>query len=193
MMPEEDSGSDAEVVALALQNQNVFAVLISRYETKLGRYLRRLGVVRPEDREDVLQDIFIKVYRNLQSYDSGFSFSSWIYRIAHNETMSWFRKRSARPDHTLVDDSDAVFALLSDGKGGVEEAHMTGEDNDAVRDALDTLQPKYRDVLLLRYFEEKSYEEISDILAIPIGTVATLVYRAKERLRQTLQRQHKKI
>ncbi len=179
-----DSGTetDAQVVAQTLKDRDSFAVLIARYEAKLLRYIRRLGVRSQEDREDILQDIFIKVYRNLRAFDPRLSFSSWIYRIAHNETMSWFRKRSARPEHTLVDDGESVLGLIA-GSDDVEGAHVTQELQREVRIALEALPQKYRDIVLLRYFEEKSYEEIADILEMPLGTVATLVYRAKEKLK----------
>lgn len=180
--------SDAEVVSLSLSERDAFAEIIARYEEKLDRYVRRLGVVRVEDRQDVLQDIFIKVYRNLNAFDQTFSFSAWIYRIAHNETMSWFRRRNARPDHTLVADGDEVLSFLSDGTQADKGAHLR-EDRDAIAKALADLPAKYRDVLVLRFFEEKSYDEISDILQIPIGTVATFVHRAKDRLKRILQAQ----
>ncbi len=184
-----EAKSDAEVVAQALLERDAFGVLIERYEAKLDRYVRRLGVGRKEDRQDVLQDIFIKVYRNLHAFDQSLSFSSWVYRIAHNETMSWFRKRKARPDHTLVDDGEEALSFVSDVHTADESA-LLREDQDVVRRALAELPQKYRDVLLLRFFEEKSYEEISDILHIPIGTVATLVFRAKDRLRHLLEKHH---
>jgi len=174
--------TDAVIVARALVERDSFAVLIARYEAKLLRYIRRLGVRNEEDREDILQDIFIKVYRNLRAFDPRLSFSSWIYRIAHNETMSWFRKRSARPDHALVDDGDTVLGMLA-GDDDTVEAHMTQEVQEEVRAALEALPQKYRDILVLRFFEEKSYEEIADILQMPLGTVATLVHRAKAKLK----------
>ena len=180
-----EAKTDAEVVALSLTEREAFAAIVGRYEAKLDRYVRRLGVSRAEDRQDILQDIFIKVYRNLLAFDQTLSFSSWIYRIAHNETMSWFRRRKARPDHMLVEDGDEALSFLSDGRS-TDEFTIAREDQDAIRAALKEIPPKYRDVILLRYFEEKSYEEIGDILQIPIGTVATLVYRAKDRLKHAL-------
>lgn len=176
--------TDAAVVQKTLTEKDNFALLILRYEEKLSRYLRRLGVYSPEDRQDLLQDIFIKVYRNLNAFDTNLSFSSWIYRIAHNETMSWFRKRSVRPEHFMVSDSDAVLGMLASTDDS-EALHATQEVGEEIQKGLALLPEKYRDVLTLRFFEEKSYEEIADILQVPLGTVATLVHRAKERLRKT--------
>lgn len=185
-----DSGAetDAVVVQKTLIERDYFAVLISRYEARLDRYVRRLGVFNPDDRHDVLQDIFIKVYRNLNAFDQKLSFSSWIYRIAHNETMSWFRRRTARPEGHMVDDGDAVLELISGGETS-ERAHLEESDKEAISQAIKKLPQKYQDVLLLRYFEERTYEEIADILEIPTGTVATLVFRAKDRLKRLLDTQ----
>ena len=177
--------TDSEIVQKTLGERDAFAVLIERYEAKLDRYLRRLGVFGPEDRQDLLQDIFIKVYRNLNAFDQNLSFSSWIYRIAHNETMSWFRKRSVRPEHTLVGDSDAALGQLASGDDS-EVLHVTQEIREEVQKGLSSLPEKYRAVLTLRYLEEKSYEEIADILKMPLGTVATHVRRAKDRLKASL-------
>lgn len=177
--------TDAEIVARALIDRESFSVLIERYEAKLNRYLLRLGVYAFEDRQDVLQDIFIKVYRNLNAFDTKLSFSSWIYRIAHNEAMSWFRKKSVRPEHFLVPDSNAILEQIAGGTLS-EELHMAQETSKEIQDALAVLDQKYRTILLLRFFEEKSYEEIADILKIPVGTVATLLHRGKEQLRIVL-------
>lgn len=185
-----DSGTDTDAVVVqkTLKERDYFGVLISRYEGKLDRYVRRLGVFSPDDRHDVLQDIFIKVYRNLNAFDQKLSFSSWIYRIAHNETMSWFRRRAARPEGHMVDDGDAVLELIS-GRETSERVHLEESDRESINKAIKELPQKYQDVLLLRYFEERTYEEIADILEIPIGTVATLVFRAKDRLKRLLDAQ----
>src|SRR5690606_37040682 len=102
MAAETTSPSDNEVVKLALRERALFGHIVERYQDKLSRYITRLGVRNPDDRDDVLQEVFIKVYRNLNDYDDRYSFSAWIYRIAHNETISWYRKRKIRPEGNLV-------------------------------------------------------------------------------------------
>lgn len=174
--------SDAEIVTATLTDREQFGVLIDRYETKLRRYIVRLGMRVKEDQDDVLQDAFIKAYKNLNSFDTSLSFSSWMYRIAHNEAMSWFRRRSARPEGSLVSDSEAVLELVA----GAQESQEVGFDrvlNAAeVTQALTKIDTKYREVLLLRFFEHKEYDEISDILQIPMGSVGTLIHRGKKQL-----------
>lgn len=177
-----DNILDEEVVALALRKKEVFAVLVRRYEERLTRYVRRLGVSRTEDVEDLLQNIFLKVYRNLNAFDRTLRFSSWIYRIAHNETMSFFRSRSVRPEGSLVADGEDLLReipAMLDIEGATDK-HLSGE---ILSKALYKLDAKYREVLVLRYFEEREYSEISDILQIPVSSVGTLISRAKKKLR----------
>ncbi|MBU6323691.1 MAG: sigma-70 family RNA polymerase sigma factor [Patescibacteria group bacterium] len=184
-MPPEPT--DEEVVRQTLADKERFAVLISRYEPKLTRYLRRLGVGVEEDREDVLQNAFLKAYRNLNSFDTDLSFSTWIYRITHNEAMSFFRRRKARPEVSLGEDEEAFRALLADDAADTAASAELRINGDAVKEALAALPEAERDAITLRFFEDRSYAELSDILEIPPGTVATLLRRAKGRLRERLE------
>ncbi len=173
---------DEEVVAEALRQKEAFGVLVRRYEERLSRYIRRLGVFRSEDVEDLLQNVFLKAYRNLNAFDRALKFSSWIYRIAHNETMSFFRSRSVRPEGSLVPEGELALGQIADGLNLEVDADRSMR-RDGLWKALYLLEPKYRDILVLRYFEEREYAEISDILQVPIGSVGTLISRAKKRLR----------
>ncbi len=183
---EESAISDTEMVRMALREQAFFAYIINRYETKLDRYIRRLGVHDQEDRVDVLQEIFIKVYRNLNGFDQGLSFSSWIYRIAHNEAISWYRKRNVRPEGHLVLDSDDVLNFVSSKEESSEVVFDKSVNAEQLSHALEQIDERYRAVIALRYFEHKDYNEISDILQIPIGSVGTLLHRGKQALRDVL-------
>ncbi len=180
--------SDAELVTQTLKDKNHFGVLIERYEAKLMRYINRLGVRRPEDQDDVLQEIFIKVYRNLNGFDTSLSFSSWIYRIAHNEAISWYRKTAVRPEGHLVVSSEEILTLLGSKETSAEVVFDESLNAEVVSQALDTIDEKYREVLILRFFEHKEYEEISDILKIPMGSVGTLIHRGKKQLATALNR-----
>lgn len=173
---------DATLVLRALEQKQAFAFLMRRYEGPLDRYLRRLGVSRLEDREDLLQTIFLKMYRALNDVDPTLKFSSWAYRIARNEAVSFFRAKSIRPED-IVDELDhpAFEQLLS--KTDIVQELDRSRSAEEVRHAMNMLDQKYRDVLILRYFEELDYQEISDVLKVPEGTVATLIHRAKTKLR----------
>ena len=178
--------TDEQIVRRALEAKDEFGVLIERYDAKLMRYLERLGIGLPEDREDVLQNAFIKAYKNLNSFDPDLSFSSWIYRIAHNEAMSFFRARRARPQVTLSEDNESLLTELRDDSADTTasaELRLSGAE---LARAFATLEPKYRDALTLRFFEDRSYAQMSDILQVPVGTVSTLIHRAKHALRDAM-------
>lgn len=178
--------SDEEIIRQVEENKELFGVLMDRYEIKLRRYIARLGVRNLDDQLDVLQEIFIKVYRNLHGFDTSLKFSSWIYRIAHNEAISWFRKKNVRPEGHLVGDSDEILGFLSSSLDGADVAFDEKINAEVVNKALVSLDKKYRDVLVLRYFEHKEYEEISDILKIPTGSVGTLIHRGKKQLARAI-------
>jgi len=94
---------DEDLVKLTLEKQDNFLYLIKRYEAKLSRYIRRIAGLNKEDTEDILQEVFIKVYQNLNSFDKDLKFSSWIYRITHNEVIDSYRKKQARPQEITYD------------------------------------------------------------------------------------------
>lgn len=175
------STSDQALVELTLQTPQAYRWLVERYSPRLLRYVRRLGCRTEHDAKDVLQEVFIKAYVHLRSYDADLAFSSWIYRICHNETMSWFRKQRVRPQ--AAGSEEELFALesLADPRDFVEGIEQN-VDRARLTKAMEGLREDYRDVLVLRFFEEKSYQEIGDILQKPPGTVATLLNRAKAQL-----------
>jgi RNA polymerase sigma-70 factor (ECF subfamily) len=181
-----DGASDEEIVRRTLLDKEAFVFLIERYEAKLMRYLERLGVGLNEDREDILQNAFIKAYKNLNSFDPTLAFSSWIYRIAHNEAMSFFRAKHARPQVILSEESEALITELQDDSADTSLLAESRLSREELTKALETLPQSYRDALTLRFFENRSYAEMSDILQVPVGTVSTLLYRAKRSLRGTL-------
>ena len=178
--------SDSEVVRMTLKDPNQYGFLMERYEAKLKRYITRLGIKVPDDQLDVLQEIFIKAYRNLNSFDTSLSFSSWIYRIAHNEAISFYRKKNVRPEGHLVGDGDEVLSFLSSSLDTADVKFDQGINAEEVNKALGMIDEKYREPLVLRFFEHKEYDEISDILQIPIGSVGTLIHRGKKQLATVL-------
>lgn len=178
--------SDEEVVKMTLKEPNQYGILMERYEGKLKRYVTRLGVRHPEDQLDVLQEIFIKAYRNLNGFDTDLSFSSWMYRIAHNEAISFYRKKNVRPEGHLVGDGEVVLEFLSSKEDGPEVKFDRVVNAEEVSRALEKIDEKYREPIILRFFEHKEYDEISDILQIPMGSVGTLLHRGKKQLASVL-------
>lgn len=181
--------SDQALVAEALARPQAYGALVERYQPRLLRYARRLGCRSDQDAKDVLQETFIKAYLNLRSYDPDLAFSSWMYRICHNEAMSWFRKQRIRPQPAASDEELYALETLPDTRDlldGVEQ----GLHRERLERALAELSADYREVIVLKYFEEKSYEEMADILQKPPGTIATLLNRAKKQLRERLVDHH---
>lgn len=183
--------SDEDIIPILMKDRNVFVVLVQRYEQKLDRYIRRLGIISKQDREDVLQNIFVKTYKNIQGFDTLLSFSAWIYRIAHNEAVSFFRSKKVRPEGHLVDDGEQVLLVILDENDFTKDLDKK---INARRVALcvEKLDEIYRDIIILRYFEDREYKEISGILKIPEGTVATLLHRAKKKLKILLEKDQNK-
>lgn len=171
--------TDEELVDLSLEESSFFALIIERYKIPLLLYIKRLGNISTEDAEDLLQEVFLKTYLNLNGFDSGLKFSSWIYRIAHNETISYFRKIKARPQGHAIDfESPAIARLLADFSLKDEIDNKISYEK--INDVLNSLELAQKDLLILKFFEEKSYQEISDIIKKPLGTVASALNRAKK-------------
>ena len=175
--------TDEELVVLTLEDRERYACLILRYEAPLARYVRRISGASDDDIADILQNAFISAYRNLNDFDPSLKFSSWLYRIVHNEAISQYRKQRARPKTILLEEGDDVFELLASEVDVVRDADRTMAAR-RIREVLDTMDPKYRDVLVLKFLEDKDYREISDILQKPMGTIATLINRAKKQFRE---------
>jgi RNA polymerase sigma-70 factor, ECF subfamily len=175
---------DPTLVEAALRDRNAYAQLVARYEHPLARYVARLLGGHRQSVEDVLQEVFIKAYVNLNDYDRSRPFAPWLYRIAHNEAVSFLRKRQVQPQ--FVTGEDALLIIERAAEADVNEGtdHTRIEE---IRTAIGELDTAYRDVLVLRYLEEKSYDEIADILRLPPGTVATRINRGVKRLKARLE------
>lgn len=176
-----ESESD-EAIARKVQSgdTNAFGELVVRYEDKLLRYGRRF-ISTQEDIEDAVQDVFIKAYEHIQSFDTVQKFSPWIYRIAHNSFVNVLRSKTRQQYTTFAFDSFIPhFAYETEQQSNAEREEIVK----LLENSLDTLSPKYREVLVLHYFEDMAYKDIADVLEIPIGTVGIRMKRAKEALKK---------
>jgi len=174
--------SDQEVIHMALENMEYFACLILKYETRLIHYIKKISQCEQEESEDILQEAFIKIWKNLHGYDPRLSLESWIFRIVHNETISYWRKKTSfAKDHLINIDDERLSKLVAYDDKDIEESEKLYA---IIEEILPLLKQEYREVLVLKYLEGKQYDEISDILKIPEGTVATRINRAKKSFRQ---------
>jgi len=184
--------TDEELVSLTLGDQENFVYLIKRYEDKLLRYVRRISNLDYEDAEDMVQEVFIKVYQNLNAFDPKLKFSSWIYRITHNQVISNYRKLKARPQNVMYDMENDILENMASDLDIAKEADKNLL-KEKVNNIINKMDLKYRQVMVLKYLEEKNYNEISDILKKPKGTVSTLINRAKKQFQKELNNSNIKL
>lgn len=176
--------SDETLAKKSLKDIDCFETLINRYEEKLKNYILRISNFSYEETEEILQEVFIKAWKNLREFDQSLKFSSWIYRIAHNQTISSFRKHESRGHNKKISLDNALFDIVSE-ELDIPEKLDRKKRSQLVRETIKSLSKPYREVLVLKYLEDKSYEEISDILKKPTGTVATRLNRAKEAFKKS--------
>lgn len=183
---------EAGIIARCKKNdKDAFIELFKRYE----RYLYKLcyGYVQNEqDALDIAQEVYIKVFNNISSFDIKMPFHPWFRTVAVNTCLNF--KRTLRYDSVSLDardEEDKAFEDIVADPKDVEAEVMDKELGRMIKDNLECLQPKHRMVLVLRYYEGLSYEEIASVLKEPLGTVKTDIHRArnnlKEKLRNVLQ------
>lgn len=175
--------SDSDLIRfLKCKNPIVHDELVKRYQKKLFVYIYRF-VGNREEVEDLLQNVFFKVYKYCKDFDTGRKFSSWIYRIAHNEAVNYIKRKNIKKFISLeefVSTKDRI-ETKTDAKSPME-LWLRKELRKEVEKAIKSLPKKYQEILEMRYFSEKSYEEIAKILKKPVNTVGTLINRAKKKL-----------
>lgn len=177
--------NDQQLVKLTLEDSGYFVYLIQRYRAKLLNYIRRITNVRDEEAEDILQEVFLKTYLNLNSFKPELKFSSWIYAIAHNQVISNFRKIKARPEGSSVTIDEGLADTLAhdfDLEKEMDQSLLA----ERVGLALQALPAKYREILILKYLEEKNYQEMSDIIKKPMGTVASMLNKARSEFKKVI-------
>lgn len=169
--------NDWQLVQRAVQSPEAYAYIIERYEKPLLRFVQNLSQLSYEDAEDIVQQVFIKAYGHLNDFDPELKLSSWLFRIARNEVISFWRYKKVRPQESELNEE-----IMNETSDEIEHAKLL--DNaflaKEVQSLLALLQPEYREVLYLYYFEDKNYDEIADIIRSPVGTVAALLSRAKK-------------
>jgi RNA polymerase sigma-70 factor (ECF subfamily) len=182
--------NDKDLVKNSLENPDHFRYVIERYGEKLTRYIKRRAKVNSHDVEDILQEVFIKIYRNLNDYDERLPFSSWVYRITHNYIIDWYRKEK-KHDTIDLDDVDSKIAINLAGEENADKYSNEQENSLEIARVLDSMGSSYKDVIVLRYFEDKTYDEISDIMQIPVSLVGARLNRAKSMIKKKLLEKNK--
>jgi len=175
---------DDHWVVLAVKgDEKAYSELTQKYQKPL--YFHVCKMIRNSDfAEDLVQDIFLKAFKSLKNYKNDYAFSTWLYRIATNHTIDYLRKKKLETLSIHADDSDDTHATiqLADEDSFTDEPMIRRERKNKVHEAIGQLPEKYREVILKRHIEEKSYQEIAEEMDVPLGTVKAHIFRARELL-----------
>jgi len=183
-MANKSQKQDLELVKDSLNSSDAYTNLVKKYEKPIIGYIIRISGVNFEEAEDITQEIFLKAYTNLNNFDQTKKFSSWLFSIAHNETISHWRKNKRKLDVINIENDELDILLTENFDIGKKIDNNLLKDE--IKKGLAKLDIKYREVLELKYLNEYSYEEISDIIKKPVNTVGTLLNRAKKKLKNEL-------
>lgn len=183
--------TDAELAQSALRgSQDAYRELLRRFERPVYSLVLRM-VQDPGTAEDLAQDVFVKAFRRLSTYDPRWKFSSWLFKIAHNTTIDHLRRGTPETVPLEGDaeegDRGGLAAVLADESA--EDPQLTAERRDLARSlekAIGRLRPEYRQAVLMFYAHGASYQEICEVTGLPLGTVKTNLHRARKELAQAM-------
>ncbi|HDP98333.1 MAG TPA: sigma-70 family RNA polymerase sigma factor [bacterium] len=184
-----DSASDNELIKRALEgDEQAYFQILQKYRVPLYNLLYRM-VRNKIDTEDLVQEAFIKAFSSLSTFNDEYAFSTWLYRIAINNCIDFFRKRKLKTlpiDQPINYKNGEIKRELPDISYRPDRNLLAKEKDRLIHQAIENLPEKYRQPIVLRHHEDKSYEEISAIMNIPLGTVKARIFRAREMLRKEL-------
>lgn len=186
--------TDQQVVELARQGrEKAYRELIGRYQRPVFSLIYRLVRDR-EKAEDLSQDTFIKVLNAIDRYDPKYKFSSWIFKIAHNTSLDHLRRKEPETlslqgsPHARTDaEIEASTITPESGDENPEQYTASKEMGGVIERAIEKLRPEYRTAILLCHVEGRPYEEIAQIMDVPLGTVKTYIHRARNELKRQLE------
>lgn len=188
--PMNNPDPDRELVRLAQGGDaRAFEALVVKYQRRVARHVTR-WVKRPSDVEDVVQDVFIKAYRGLPSFKGDSSFYTWIYQIARNTSFNFVtrqQKHVVLRDDIAGDEAPQFEDTVGSDHEDPERGMLARQISDTVEAAMKRLQPDLAEALVLYEVEGKPYKDIAEMLQIPIGTVRTRIFRAREFIAKRLE------
>ena len=181
--------NDAELIAQALRgNQKAYKELTERHRASVYHIVYKI-VRDGETANDLVQETFMKAFASLASYRPEYRFSTWLYKIAANCSIDYLRKKRIRAlslDRHLDGESGSREIEIADYSYHPERDLERKEQRFSIEEAIESLPQKYREVIIYRHKDDKSYEEIADLLDMPIGTVKARIFRARELLKKKL-------
>jgi len=184
-LPEDD---DILIEKALKGDQQAYTELVDRHRNSVFHIVFR--VVRDQDMaQDLVQETFMKAFSSLKSYHCEYRFSTWLYRIAANASIDYLRKKRIKAlslDLPIDTEDGQVTVEIPDMSHHPEEEILRRERAVSISEAINSLPAKYRQVIIARHQEEKSYEEIADELGVPVGTIKARIFRARELLKKHL-------
>lgn len=187
--PSQSSLQDEGYVKDALAgDQKAYQKLTEKYRRPLQFHVARM-VKESEQVEDLVQEALVKAFKNLESYNSNYAFSTWLYRITTNHTIDYLRKKKLQTtsiDKPIKTRDGELSIELPDDNAETDRAIIRRQRKKIITNAIENLPDKYRQVIEMRHIEELSYQEISDQLDLPLGTVKAHIFRAREMLYKAL-------
>lgn len=164
-----------------------FEELVLRYQTQVYSLALRM-VGNETDAQDLAQEAFVRAWRALASFQFSSQFSTWLYRLTSNICIDFLRTQNKRKhiSLTVLQDEEAQQWDMPDSKPSPEDHIIASQEREALASAISSLEPEYRQVLILRIVNDCSYQEISQIMGIREGTVKSRLSRAREQLRKKL-------
>ena len=169
--------------ALNDKDQRAYTELMGRYKDSVFYMLLKM-VNNSDDAEDLTIETFGKAFKRLDQYTPQFAFSTWLFKIASNHSIDFIRKKRIRAisiDQVYSNEDGETYVIpVKEESLDPEESMQKDERIQRMRDVVEKLKPRYKRLVELRYFEEKSYEEISEILELPLGTVKAQLFRARD-------------
>ena len=177
--------TDGELLAKAIAGrEDSFEEIVRRYQRPITNYVYRM-VGSYDAALDVTQEVFIKVYNSLDKYSSEYKFSTWLYRIAHNAAIDWMRRNSVVQQSLEAENADGAYQLqIESPQPSPEQMRERSEWRQEIESVVKCLPTVYRELILLRHTQDLSYDEIAEVLNLPLGTVKNRLFRAREMMRE---------
>lgn len=169
-------------------DEQAYQAILERYQRGIYNLIFQM-VKNREETEDLVQETFIKAFRALDSYNEQYAFTTWLYKIAYNNCIDSIRKRKLKTsplDKPIQTREGEVQQQIRDDSTSPEHHYLYAEKKKILDDCIQKLPEAYREVIMLRHQEDRSYEEIAEMVQVPLGTVKARIFRAREMLKRCL-------
>lgn len=180
----DEERSDEELLKECQKDENAFSLLVERWWNKIHSFIY-FKIKSPDEAKELTQEVFLKIYLNLENFNPSYKFSTWAFKIAQNLSIDYLRKqhifRTELSERSAITEKNPLSNLIE------------GERNKKLWDLVDKLPEEFKEVIILRHLEELSYEEISKILNLKLGTVKNRIFKARQYLLEMMEEENEKL